>query len=387
MGACGEPAAAGHGLMARAPAQLDGEELPEADRLEGFPHPRETRTLSGHDAAEHILAQAFAAGRMHHAWLVAGNAGIGKATLAYRLARHVLAKSEERDPTGQRLEVAEETSAARQIRARSHPGLLVLRRPYDPRSKRFAASIPVDEVRRLRSFLGLTAGEGSWRVVIVDAADELNVSAANALLKSLEEPPARAVFLLVASEPNRLLPTIRSRTRRLDLQPLAPEPLRQATEAALAAARMEAPSPQQWRLLERLAEGSVRRALQLAGSGGLDLYERIGGFLARLPSVDWSAVHTLSDQLALPTQEQRFEAFFDLLLDLLARLVRARAGGGSDAPESALAGKLIAEDRVPAWAAAWEEIVRERADAELLNLDKKALVLATFARLEALARR
>jgi DNA polymerase III subunit delta' len=373
--------------MARAPAQPEVEDFPEADRLEGFPHPRETRVLFGHGTAEQALAQAFASGRMHHAWLIAGKAGIGKATLAYRLARHVLAKPTERDPAGQSLEVGDETSAARQIRARSHPGLLVLRRPYDPRSKRFAASIPVDEVRRLRSFLGLTAGEGSWRVVIVDAADELNLSAANALLKSLEEPPARAVFLLVASEPNRLLPTIRSRTRRLDLQPLPPDLLRMATECALAAAGLETPAAQQWSLLERLAEGSVRRALQLAGSGGLDLYERIGGFLAQLPSLDWGAVHTLSDQLALSAQEQRFEAFFDLLLDLMARLVRVRASGETDVPEGALAAKLVAPERVPAWAAAWEDIVRERADAELLNLDRKALILATFGRLEALARR
>ena len=158
---------------------------------------------------------------MHHAWLLAGREGIGKATFAYRLARHVLARPEERDPFGQSLEVAADSTAARQVAALSHPGLLVLRRPYDTRTKRFGASIPVDEVRRLKSFLGLTAGDGAWRVVIVDAADDLNINAANALLKSLEEPPKRAVFLLVSSEPSRLLPTIRSRSRRLDLAALA----------------------------------------------------------------------------------------------------------------------------------------------------------------------
>src|SRR6478735_5441874 len=238
--------------MARAPAVQDSEALLEADRLDEFPHPRETRALFGHEAMEGELAQAFAGGRMHHAWLLAGREGIGKATLAYRLARHVLARPEERDPAGQSLEVAPETPAARQIRALSHPGLLLLRRPYDMRSKRIAASIPVDEVRRLKSFLGLTAGEGSWRVVIVDAADELNLNAANALLKSLEEPPTRGLFLLVASEPSRLLPTVRSRCRRLELAPLSGEALRTATEAALSAADMEKPDAQRWPLLERL---------------------------------------------------------------------------------------------------------------------------------------
>jgi DNA polymerase-3 subunit delta' len=323
---------------------------------------------------------------MHHAWLIVGPEGIGKATLAYRLARHVLARPEERDVAGESLEVAPETSAARQIRALSHPGLLVLRRPYDTRSKRIAASIPVDEVRRLKSFLGLTAGEGTWRVVIVDAADELNINAANALLKSLEEPPTRGLFLLVASEPSRLLPTIRSRCRRLELAPLSGEALRTATEAALAAADMEKPDAQRWPLLERLAEGSVRRALQLSGSGGLELYERIEGLLTALPQVDWGAVHTLADQLSMPANEQRFEALFDLLLDLLARLVRARATGHAAASELALAQRLIPEAKLLAWASLWEEFGRERADTALLNLDKRGLILGTFAKLEALAR-
>jgi DNA polymerase-3 subunit delta' len=373
--------------MARAPAIQDTEALPEADCLEGFPHPRETRILIGHDKSERELAQTFAGGRMHHAWLIAGREGIGKATLAYRLARHVLARPGERDPAGVSLEIGAQTAAARQVRALSHPGLLVLRRPYDPRAKRFAASILIDEVRRLKSFLGLTAAENTWRVAIVDTADDLNINAANALLKSLEEPPTRALFLLISSEPSRLLPTIRSRCRRLDLEPLAGEHLRTAAEAALAAAEIEPPAAQQWPLLERLAEGSVRRALQLAASGGLELYARIEAIFAALPNVDWPAAHALSDQLAVAAQEQRFEAFYNLFLDLLARLVRARAAGPSEAPEFALAERLIPEARLAAWAALWETVLRERDDAVLLNLDRKALIMGTFARLEALARR
>ena len=149
---------------------------------------------------------------------------------------------------------------------------------------------------------------------------------------------------------------------------------------------MELPDAQRWPLLERLAEGSVRRALQLAGSGGLELYERIEALLAALPQVDWPAAHTLADQLSMAANEQRFEAFYDLLLDLLARLVRARATGRAAAPELALAERLISEAKLPAWAALWEEIGRERADTALLNLDKRALILGTFAKLEAVAR-
>lgn len=368
--------------MARAPAIQETEALPEADRLEGFPHPREARTLLGHETAERVLAEAFAGGRMHHAWLLAGRAGIGKATLAYRLARHVLARPDERDQSGKSLDVPADSSAARQVAALSHVGLLVLRRPYDVKSKRIVSAIPVDEVRRLRSFLGLTSGDGAWRVVIVDAADELNINAANALLKSLEEPPRRALFVLVASEPSGLLPTIRSRCRRLDLQPLAAQPLRQATEAALAAADMIPPPDDQWELLERLAAGSVRRALQLTATGGLETHQRIAGIFAQLPQVDWTAAHTLADSLAASAQEQRFEAFFELLLDTLANLARVRATGQGLPADVSLAARLIPETRLPYWASMWEQTLREKADADELNLDRKALIMRAFARLE-----
>jgi DNA polymerase-3 subunit delta' len=372
--------------MARAPAIQETEALPEADRLGDFPHPRETQDLFGHDLAERTLAETFAGGRMHHAWLLAGRSGIGKATLAYRLARHVLAKPEERDPANRSLKVPDDCSAARQTAALAHPGLLVLRRPYDVRSKRFATSIPVDEVRRLRSFLGLTAGDGGWRVVIVDSADELNLNAANALLKSLEEPPPRAVFLLVSSQPGSLLPTIRSRCRRLDLAPLDPQCLRQAVTAAADAAGVDPPAADQWQQLERLAEGSVRAALELA-NGGVELNARIAQFFARLPSVDWSSAHALADTLASDAQAPRFETFFALLLEMLARLVRARSSGRGGSEELSLAARLIPEARLPVWAELWQAILQDKNDADELNLDRKALIMRSLARIEAASSR
>lgn len=372
--------------MARGPGLQEAEVLPEADRLEGFPHPRETRDLFGHADAERMLAQVFASGRMHHGWLLTGSEGIGKATLAYRLARHVLSAPEERDVFGESLAVPEDSAAARQILAQAHPGLLVLRRPYDSKAKRFATTLPIDEVRRLKSFLGLTGGEGQWRVVIVDTADDLNINAANALLKSLEEPPLRALFILISSEPGRLLPTIRSRCRRLELKALSPADLKRAADAALLAAEKDAPAPDHWPRLTRLASGSARRALQLYANGGLDLFAEIEGLLGLLPKVDWPAAHTLSDSMAQAAQEQRFAAFFDLLLEMLARLIRARATGTGEGEDLALAQRLIKPDALPRWAELWETLVRERSDADSLNLDRKSLVLGVIARIEATAR-
>jgi DNA polymerase-3 subunit delta' len=271
------------------------------------------------------------------------------------------------------------------VAALSHPGLLVLRRPYDTRTKRTATTIPVDEVRRLRSFLGHTSGEGAWRVVIVDSADELNINAANALLKSLEEPPARALFVLISAEPSGLLATIRSRCRRLDLAALSPEPLKAAAGAALFAAELEMPAPAAWQQVERLADGSVRRALQLASAGGLEIHERVEGIFAGLPKVDWPAAHALADQMGYGAQEQRFEAFFEFFLDRLARLVRVAATGRGEDGELALAQRLIKDGRLPDWAALWQRVLKERNDALELNLDRRALVLGALARLEAVA--
>mgnify|MGYP001426027258 CR=1 FL=1 len=374
--------------MARAPAVQEIEELPEADRLDGFPHPRATARLYGHEAAEETLERMFASGRMHHGWLITGAEGIGKATLAYKFARYILADPAERTPGT--LDIAPDTRAARQVRALSHPGLLVIRRVWDQKTKRFPSAIAVDEVRRLKSFLGRTAGEEAWRVVIVDRAEELNVSAANALLKSLEEPPPRTVFLLVASAPGRLLVTIRSRVRTLDLAPLGEEALRRAVTQAFAASGDEvaagAPAPSDWERLARLAEGSVRRLLSLHAAKGVVLHERISALLAGLPVLDWGAVHALGDELASPAAEQRYELFFELLMGAVARLVDAEARGDGPAPEAALAHRLIGPARLATWAGLWERVAADKADAAALNLDRKALILDVFSRLEQASR-
>ena len=372
--------------MARAPAVQEIEELPEADRLAGYPHPRDTRVLLGHERSEASLVEMFGSGRAHHGWLLTGREGIGKATLAYRRATFLLADPSERDPFGASLAVGEETAASRQVKALSHPGLLLLRRPYITKDKRFATAITIDEVRKLRAFLVRSVDPGAWRVVIVDQADELNLNAANALLKSLEEPPPRTVFLLISSEPGRLLATIRSRCRKFEMAPLAAEPLRRAAHAALAAAGRDPPAEADWQQLTHLAAGSVRRLLGLAATGGLDLYKRVHGAVAAIPDVPWIDVHRLADECAAHGAEQKFELLFELLLGLLARVIRTAATGEGEADERALVARLTGQGRLASLAELWETVVREKADAQILNLDKRALILETFARLEAVAR-
>lgn len=372
--------------MARAPIAHDIDEVPQADRLEGFAHPRTTTMLFGHAGAEEMLAEQVREGKLHQGLIVSGREGIGKATLAYRLARHLLAEPAERDPLGVNLDIGPQTRSARQVAALSHPGLLVLRRPWDAKAKRFATAITVEEVRRLRAFLGMAADEGSWRVVIVDQADDLNVNAANALLKSLEEPPARTVFVLLSCEVGRLLPTVRSRCRMLMLEPLGGIDLRRAVETACGAAGIEPPAADEWPRVVELAGGSVRRALTLAGSGAIDLDARIGALLAALPRVDWPKVHALADELAAASAEQRYETFFDLLLAALARLVHGAATGAAT-PSGRPASTVVTPARLPQFAEAWSQIVADRQVCADLNLDKRALIVGVIGRLAAVARR
>ena len=374
--------------MARAPVLQDIEALPEADRLDGFAHPRHTRSVIGHDDAQRMLAEGVRAGRLHHGWLVTGLEGIGKATLGYALARHLLARPDEREAAAQSLAVPEGSVAQRQVAALSHPDLLVLRRPWDSKAKRHTTTIPVDEVRRLRMFLGHTAEAASWRVVLVDTADDLNLAAANAVLKSLEEPPPRTVFILISSEPGRLLATIRSRCRTLALSPLAPPDLKAAVGQAMTASENGTPpAPSDWPGLIELSRGSVRRALEVSSSGGLKLYERVHAIFAGMPKIDWTSVHALSDDLAGAAAEQKFEAFFEFWMDLLSRLIRAQATGEGSVKDIALARVLIGNGQLPAFASAWSDIAMAKAETMALNLDRKALIMDIVARLSVAAAR
>jgi DNA polymerase III subunit delta' len=374
--------------MVRAPVLQEIETVPEADRLDGFPHPRATTALSGHTAAQETFASQFASGRMHHAWLLAGREGIGKATLAYKIARYALAAPEERGhggPNSDPLAVAPGSIAAGQVRALSHPGLMVIRRPWDARLKRFTTSIPIDEVRRIKSFLAHASTSEAWRIVIVDRADELNINAANALLKSLEEPPARTLFLLITAQPGELLPTIRSRCRRLELSPLADQDLLDAAVAAIAAAEAVEIDVAALPQLTPVARGSVRRLLMLARSEGVALHGKLRAILSSLPALDWLQVHSLADEVTAAGADQRFEQLLEVLTEMVSQLVRARALGAA-AGDDGLAERLIARDGLATWAELWETVQRKRAETSELNLDRKALLLETFAMLQAAAR-
>jgi DNA polymerase-3 subunit delta' len=350
--------------------------LAEPDRLDGFSTPREVDRLFGHEAALGEFNDALRSGRMHHAWLLVGPEGIGKATLAYRFARSVLAEGEAAD---------REHPVFRKVAALSHPNLLLIRRSWIEKVKRYSQWIGVEEVRRLRTFLGHSAGEGGWRVVIVDRADELNQNAANALLKALEEPPPKTLFLLISSAEGRLPVTIRSRARTLRVAGLGEEDLEQAVRAALARDEHEADA-QTLAVALALSQGSVRRALELVSSAGIELYGEIVAALAALPEIDGPRLHRQVERLAAPGGTERLDLYLSLLLGLIERLIRFAATGEEATQEQqTLAKRLVSPANLAYWAEAWEAISEARSEAFALNLDRGLLVLETWFRLQHLA--
>jgi DNA polymerase-3 subunit delta' len=340
------------------------------------PHPRETTAWFGHEAAERQLLEAYRGGRMPHAWLIGGPPGIGKATLAYRIARFVLAHPDAHAPavtSAASLAVPPEHRIARLLAAQAHPDLLVLeRRPGETGALRTV--IAVDDVRKLVPFFGSTAREAGWRVVVLDSADELNIEGANTLLKLLEEPPPRALFLIVSDAPGRLLATIRSRCRRILMRPL---PVAEVARAA-AAALGQRPDDAALQKAAAAAEGSVARAIALTGGPLLAVRERVVELLDRLPAIDPRDLHALGESLERRGDRVMLTAFVDAVRDWLS----GRLSATLSAPE-AQSGRGLKLARL---AQAWEDVNRSASDAEIYNLDRKPLVFKVFGWLAETAR-
>ncbi|RYH02418.1 DNA polymerase III subunit delta' [Salipiger sp. IMCC34102] len=363
-------------------------EAPEPDRIAGAPHPRDAPALVGQDAAAADFLDAYNAGRLHSGWLIAGPRGTGKATLAWKIATFLLAQPAGGGllgdpPPADTLAVPPDHPDARLIAVGSHPRLYVLRRPTDDKTGVLRAEITVDTVRGMRSFFQMSATDGGRRVVIVDAADELNRAAANAILKELEEPPADTTLLLIAHQPSRLLPTIRSRCRVLRTTPLGTEDLaRILDQSGLATDRTEA--------LRALSEGSAGDAVRLLTQDGLATYAQLVKLLEGLPRIDRPAALKLADSCAGKANANRYALVLDLLDLFLARAARAGLTGAPSsqgAPgEILLLTRLSPNDRAArAWAQLAQDAGARARHARAVNLDPAAVVLDMIFQIERVA--
>lgn len=324
--------------------------------------PRDTTLLFGHRAAEAALLDAYKSGRIAHAWLIGGLHGIGKATLAYRMARFVLANPDPASPAVQnaaKLDVDPQSHAARMVAAGTHGGLLTLQRTLNDKGV-LRTVITIDEVRATVSFFGSTAAAGGWRVCIVDCMDELNPNGANALLKILEEPPPRSLFLLVSHAPARLLPTIHSRCRKLNLRPLTPDEVIQAVAHATGLA----PDAPELTDMEALSDGSVGGALSLMDAKALRLSRRVTALLDALPRVDPLELHALGDVMPLNDR-----AALTAFVGGVERWIERRVGAAGAAAPPDL-------PRLARLAEVWEKIGRAARETADYNLERKPLVFS-----------
>jgi DNA polymerase III subunit delta' len=329
--------------------------------------PRLADKLFGHAAAEAALLAAYRGGRVPHAFMLIGQKGIGKATLAYRLARFVLAHPDPASPAvvaATSLAVDPQHPVARRVAAQAHGDLLVLERTLNDKGV-LRQQIAVEDIRRTISFFGATAGEGGWRVAIVDAVDELNRFGANALLKVLEEPPQRALLLLVCHSASRVLPTLRSRCSVLSMRPLAQTDVAAALAGAVGASADDPHVQTHVQAAAAAADGSVARALAFLDADTLALRQRTLDELDRLPTLNTNTLHALGEALA-GTDPRPLAAFVDTVNGWLSRWLN----GASDA-----AGELA---RLERFAQAWERINAAARDTETYNLERKPLVFSVF---------
>ena len=280
--------------------------------------------IVGQDRAVEQFASAWASRKLHHAWLLAGPKGVGKASFAHAAARRVLSQAAGPQFDAPGIETPDDHPMVKLVEAGSHPDMRWLQRLENEKTGNLARNISVDQVRELGDFMGMTAAMSPWRVAVIDTVDELEPSGANALLKILEEPPANTLFFLVSHSPGRLLPTIRSRCRRLEFQPLGDDAMASILET-------EAPdvSASERQKIIAMSFGSAARALAFAALGLAKLEEAALGILRQGDPTN-ARRSDLAVELGKKAAAERYAAFLDLAPSLIAREAKRLEGGSRE---------------------------------------------------------
>ena len=351
------------------------------DQVPGAPHPRQTLALHGQERPERELLEAIRSDRLPHAWLIHGPQGVGKATLAYRVARFLISGG---DPDADSLDVAGDNPASRRIAAYSERRLRTVRREWDRSKGRPYTRVRVEDVRALLQFFHLTSALGGWRIAVLDAAEEMNESSSNALLKMLEEPPDRAAILLVSHDPHRLLPTIRSRCRHLPLRQLGAKAFGRAVRDALPEI-----GESELQLLERTCDGSAGEALRTHCCGGAKLLRDLETLLGTLPRLDRTAFANFSETLQKRDAALQREIVVRVTGNTLSKL--ARAAANAEIERSDLLNLLKPLTGAPRQATVWAEAAFEFRktveESTAVNIDPATTLLVAFTNIEAAALR
>ena len=372
--------------------------LISSDQIEGYPHPKVTENLFGHQFAEQEFINCFKSNKLHHGWLISGAKGIGKATFAWQMAKFLLTQPMPSvEPNGlfgnsdenHNSDLGENLKKAMiaRILAETEPRLVVVRKSFDEKRKTFRSSIRVDEIRHLKTFFSLSVSDGGGRVAIIDCAEDMNINAANALLKTLEEPPKDTVFLLVSHNPQSLLPTIKSRCRELRLSNLTESDLKSALK------QMNLTIPENdSKIYSLLGSGSVGNSIRLLEHDGAGLYRTLLSFLNQLPNLNGFELEKFIATLSGNKNRSRLDLFVELLNMVIARISKAGIMGYSSADkileeEKEIFTKLC-QNRITA--KKWAELAQTQSEnlkhGLAVNLDPSSLILDTFFRIEDCAR-
>ncbi len=346
------------------------EAAPDSDQFADAPHPRDTHKLAGHREAELQLLEAYRSGRLPHAWIIGGKQGIGKATLAWRFARFLFVNP---DPAAAQVGAATDLSVSpdhpmvRRLNARALSDVSTIRPEWDAKGKKFFTGIRVDDVRRTLQMFQQAASAGGWRVAILDSAEDLNSASANALLKVIEEPPPKSLFLIVAHRPAQIMPTIRSRCRKLLLNPLSTADVTDALSGIddIWSGHDEG----DLRAAAERSGGSVQEALKLLDGDALALLREVSRHLDHLPRVEWLAIHRLAEKLSSREATADYETVIAAVLDWLDHQVQAGAGRGAE--------------YLSPYADVWDKLRAAAREADALNLDRRPLILSMFSDLAA----
>jgi len=376
----------------------DKDSAPAAEPREGLQPPRLSTLCLGHEMIEAALMPQIASGRIPHAMIFAGPEGIGKATFAYRLARYILARGTGGDeansggglfgemlpppPPPTTLDIPADNLDFQRIAAGSHSDMLVVEREYDEERQRFKGELSVKLVRQIQPFMSLKAAQGGWRVVIVDDADTMTEEAQNAILKILEEPPPKALLILVTHRPGRLLPTIRSRCRFMRFD--APN---MTDFSRLLRENHPDLTPRELETLHGITEGSVGSSLRLTGEGGLEAVTNVIGMMHDWPTWNWTQIHTLAEVMSRPGQDDTLDAFRQVMQWMADSLLQAKARGAAlTGPlDNEALNRMLAHHSLAQWLEMADGLRTHFETAQRANLDRRHAVMGAFSVLSAAA--
>jgi len=316
---------------------------------DAYKHP-----LLGHDAQISAFTKAVESKKLHHAWLLSGPKGIGKAHFAWQASAAVL--------PGEQREEAQASPASSHMQARSHPAF----RWVEPDPGKAKTQITIDQIRAMAGMFVTTAGMGGWRIAVIDAADEMNRSAANAVLKLLEEPTEKSLFFLITHAAGRLLPTIRSRCSVLRFEPLS----NPQTADLLSHLAPDTDDAERDAVLA-FAHGSPGRARDLLSGNAADYVVTLEDIFMSLPTIDETAVLGLADMLGDRTAPPAFSILWELIEERIMFAAKASISGEKGAP-------WVEQLQTSDWIALQESLAQRKAQAIGLNLSPRQVVLSLF---------